>query len=301
MAAEHTTIEPRGPFSLRAAAEFGFGPTEGAPPAFDGTLRLAFAADGGRGHAGAVLTQEREHGPIGVELTLSGGAPAPAALAQVQRTLSLDHDGEQFERVGDRDPVLAALQRAHPGQRPVLFQSPYEAAAWAVLSARRPAAQSAQVRDALAESLGATYDLAGRTLYAFPQPDVLARIPDDFPGLNATKIERLRTLAARALDGDLEVPRIHSLGVDAAYEDLQRLPGIGPFYAALIVLRASGFADAWLPGVERRGTSHLAAYYGLGESPSAPQLTAVSDRWRPFRTWAQVLVRLAGDRGTRVT
>jgi DNA-3-methyladenine glycosylase II len=299
MATRHMTIKPRGPFSLRAAAEFGFGPTEGAAPAFDGALRLAFAVDGGHGHAGAVLTQDRGDGRIDVTLTVSDGAPVPAALAQIERTLSLDHDGERFERVGELDPVLAALQRAHPGQRPVLFHSPYEAAAWAVISARRPGAQSARVRDALAESLGATYDLATRPVHAFPQPDALARIPDDFPGLNAAKIERLRTLAARALDGDLEVPRIHSLGFEAAYEDLQRLPGIGPFYAALIVLRASGFADAWLPGVERRGTSYLAAYYDLGDAPSARQLTEVSDRWRPFRTWAQVLIRLAGERGTR--
>src|ERR1700761_2042252 len=128
------TIKPLGRFSLRAAAAFGFGPTEGRPPTFDGALRLAFCVDGGEGYAGAVLRQREDDGPVGVELTLRDGATHEAALAQVARTVPLDHDGVAFAQVGDHDPVIGALQRAHPGQRPVLFQSPYEAAAWSVIS-----------------------------------------------------------------------------------------------------------------------------------------------------------------------
>ena len=58
------TIKPLGRFSLRAAAAFGFGPTEGRPPTFDGAMRLAFCVDGGRrlrrgGAAGSVTTTGR--------------------------------------------------------------------------------------------------------------------------------------------------------------------------------------------------------------------------------------------------
>jgi DNA-3-methyladenine glycosylase II len=175
------TIEPLGRFSLRAAAAFGFGPTEGRPPSFDGAMRLAFCVDGGGGYAGAVLRQRSDDGPVGVELTLREGAPREAALAQVARTVSLDHDGAAFGRIGDHDPVIGALQHAHPGQRPVLFGSPYEAAAWSVISARRPAAQGAKVRAALSQRLGRTFELVGRTLHAFPQPSALAQIPDTSP------------------------------------------------------------------------------------------------------------------------
>ena len=149
------TIKPLGRFSLRAAAAFGFGPTEGRPPSFDGAMRLAFCVDGGQGYAGAVLRQREDDGPVGVELTLRDGAAHEAALAQVARTVSLDHDGVAFAQVGDHDPVIGALQRAHPGQRPVLFHSPYEAAAWSVISARRPPAQGAKVRAALSNDSAA--------------------------------------------------------------------------------------------------------------------------------------------------
>jgi DNA-3-methyladenine glycosylase II len=240
---------------------------------------------------------------VGVELTLRDGAPHEAALAQAARTVSLDHDGVAFAGVGEHDPVIGALQRAHPGVRPVLFHSPYEAAAWSVISARRPATQGAKVRAALAQRLGRTFELVGRTLHAFPQPSALAQIPDTFPGLNDTKVERLRELAAAAAAGELDVARIHELGPDAAFEAVQRLPGIGPFYASLIVLRASGFADAYLGAPERRGAEHAARYYGVEGSDEArdQRLAEIADGWRPFRTWCQVLIRLAGERGTRIS
>jgi len=296
------TIKPLGRFSLRDAAAFGFGPTEGRPPSFDGAMRLAFCVDGGQGYAGAVLRQREDDGPVGVELTLRDGAAHEAALAQVARTVSLDHDGVAFAQVGDHDPVIGALQRAHPGKRPVLFHSPYEAAAWSVISARRPAAQGAKVRAALSQRLGRTFELVGRTLPAFPQPSALAQIPDTFPGLNTTKIERLRDIAAAATAGDLDVAHIHELGPDAAFEELQRLPGIGPFYASLIVLRGSGFADAYLGTPERRGSEYAATYYGITDLDGArvQRLDEIADGWRPFRTWCQVLVRLSGERGTRL-
>ena len=297
------TIKPLGRFSLRAAAAFGFGPTEGRPPSFDGAMRLAFCVDGGQGYAGAVLRQREDDGPVGVELTLRDGAAPEAALAQAARTVSLDHDGVAFAQVGDHDPLIGALQRAHPGQRPVLFHSPYEAAAWSVISARRPPAQGAKVRAALSERLGGRFELQGRTLPAFPQPSALAQIPDTFPGLNDLKIERLRAVAAAGVAGDLDVARIQELGPEAAFERLQRLPGIGPFYASLIVLRGSGFADAWLGAPERRGADHAARYYGVGDSGEArtERLAEIADGWRPFRTWCQVLVRVAGERGTRIS
>jgi DNA-3-methyladenine glycosylase II len=288
-----------GRFSLRAAAEFGFGPSEGRPPPYDGAMRLAFAVDGGQGYAGAVLRQPEPDGPVRVELTLSDGAELEPALAQVARVVSLDHDGVAFDRVGQDDPVIGALQRAHPGQRPVLFHSPYEAAAWSIISARRPAAQAAKVRDELAARLGATFELAGRTVSAFPQPPRLLELAEP-PGLNATKAERLRGIARAALAGDLDAARIHELGPERAHEELQRFSGIGPFYAGLIVLRASGFADAILQVPERKGLVHTARFYGLAQPPDAERYAALAERWRPFRTWATVLIRLAGDRGTTV-
>ena len=77
---------------------------------------------------------------------------------------------------------------------------------------------------------------------------------------------------------------------------MQRLRGIGPFYAGLIVLRATGFADAPLPMPEPKVLGHAARLYGLPAPPTLEAFTALAEAWRPFRTWATVLVRLAGER-----
>ena len=283
------TITPRGPFSLAAAAGFGFAGSLGAPP-YDGTLRLAFAVDGFAEHAGVALTEQADGTIAG---TVQGAADVAAVRRQVARILSLDHDGDAWAAVGDRDPVIARLQREHPGQRPVLFHSPYEAAAWAVISARRPARQSATVRRGLSEELGARLEVAGADMAAFPLPQRLLEL-DAFPGLDAEKVARLRGVAEAALGGVLDAPRLAALDPEEAMAQVRALRGIGPFYAGLVVVRASGLADYAIR--EPRALAAAAHQYGLDGPPDAVAWSALSEAWRPFRTWAVVLLRLAGDR-----
>lgn len=128
------TIQPDGPFSLAAAAGFGFGPNMARPLPAGNEMRLAFVTDDMRHHAGVRLAQV----PGGaIAATVDTDGDPEAVLRQVRRILSLDHDAAPWAEVGARDPVIGALQREHEGLRPVLFHSPYEAAAWSIISARR--------------------------------------------------------------------------------------------------------------------------------------------------------------------
>lgn len=283
-------IVPRGPFSLEAAAGFGFGGSLGAP-AFDDAMRLAFAVDGFAEQAGVLL---RERPDQTIEGTVTGARDADAVRDQVARILSLDHDGEAWTAVGERDPVIGRLQREHPGVRPVLFHSPYEAAAWAIISARRPSGQAAEVRRRLSQELGATFDVGGVAMPAFPLPQRLLDDLEAGPGLPDEKVARLRGVAEAALAGQLDPARLCAMEPDAALADLRTLRGIGPFYATLILVRASGVTD--VPVREARALASAAAQYGLGEPPDEAAWDAMTDRWRPFRTWAVVLLRVtAGD------
>src|SRR5262249_40860501 len=148
-----------------------------------------FCLDGYRRHAGVELRQDAE----GVQGTVYGQVDLDvrAVRRQVSRVLSLDHDGAQFSDVGARDPVIGALQAAAPGRRPPLFCSPYEAAAWAVLSSRRPAKQMMAVRDRLSLAHGAVFELAGQRLAALPTPGQLIRL-ESFPGIAPERMVRLR-------------------------------------------------------------------------------------------------------------
>ena len=226
------------------------------------------------------------HGPAGADLGQVRG--------QVARVLSLDHDGREFSRVGERDPVIGRLQAVAPGLRPPLFYSPYEAAAWCVLSARRPARQMMQARDRLSRAHGQVFDLAGEQVAALPTPGQLLAI-DSFPGIPADRMPRLHGVARAALDGRLDAARLLEQGPERAMAGLQALEGIGPFYSSLIVVRGTGFTDV-LPVNEPRALDLAGQLYQLGAPPSEAEFRSLAEPWKPLRTWAVVLIRAAAPR-----
>jgi DNA-3-methyladenine glycosylase II len=284
------TIAPLGPFSLRELATFGFG--QRLAPTFDGVMRLAFCVDGYDAQVGVEVRQD----DAGVHGRVQGSADAAVVKAQVARVLSLDHDGRALEAIGRRDPVVARLLAAAPGLRPPLFYSPYEAAAWAVLSARRPAGQMADVRRRLSEAHGRSFEVAGQTLASLPTPEQLLAVAE-WPGLPEVKIRRLHGVAVAAIEGRLDAGRLRAMETDEARTALCRLAGIGPFWADLILIRASGHADL-LPSGEPRLNGLLAELYHLPGPPDPDDLIAMGEAWRPLRTWVAVLVRAAARRVT---
>ncbi len=209
--------------------------------------------------------------------------------AQVARILSLDVDGSNFPAVGARDPVIGSLQARYPGLRPVLFYSPYEAAAWALIGHRIRITQAARIKARMAEELGPAVTVHGERLHAFPGPARLADL-DACHGLTIQKVERLRALGVAAADGALDAARLRALSSEDALARLKELPGIGDFSAQLVLLRGAGEPD-YLPTAEPRLGRAIARAYGLDHPPSAPDLAALAVAWRPYRTWATLLLR----------
>ncbi len=284
------TITPKGPFSLAQAAQFGFGQRSGGE--WDGVMRLAFCLDGYREYVGVEVRQD---GSGLVRCLVQDSAGDVSALSrQVARVLSLDHDGTEFARVGERDPVIGRLQEVAPGLRPPLFYSPYEAAAWSILSARRPARQMMTIRHQLSLAHGRRFELAGQELAAFPLPEALLAV-ESFPGLSSEKVERLHGVAKAALGGQLDSGALMALGPDEAMSALQLIKGIGPFYSSLIAIRGTGFADV-LPVAEPQALSLTARLYNLGEPLSEARFRELAEPWQPLRTWAIVLIRAVAPR-----
>ena len=285
------TIQVGGPFSLAAAASFGFGPSTGRPFPDARLMRLAFVADDLRHHVGVALTQQSD-GSLVAEV--SGDAEIGAAEAQIRRILSIDADVTGWLAAGQADPVLGAVQADNPGLRPVLFHSPYEAATWSVLSQRRHRTQAIAVRRRLCEAAGATFDLAGQSEPAFPLPERLLEVAE-FRGIEEARLARLHGVARAALDSQLDASVLRALSADEAMAGLKRIKGLGPVYSMLVYLRSTGVTDGLAVG-EPRLAGYLKHYYGLASSPDAAELERIAEPWRPFRTWAGVLFRAVGDR-----
>ena len=290
-------IEPLGPFSLEEAALFGFGQRH--DEAYDGTMRLAFCVDGYAGQAAVAVTQDAT-GTVTGTITGRRGGPDPAAVAaQVARVLSLDHDARSFVDFGGADPVLASLLAAAPGLRPVLFYSPYEAAFWAVLSARRNRRTGETWRRRIAQAAGEAFRVEGQELWALPTPAAITRMGPaglvEAADVEAVRAERLCGVAAAALEGRLDAASLAAMGTEEARSLLQTVPGIGPFYADLILVRATGITDL-LPLNEPRLLGLMGELWGLGGPATPAWAAAKAESWSPWRTWVAVLVRAAVHR-----
>jgi len=288
------TITPDTPFSLQAARSFGFGPHTGRPEPDGAVMRMAFVTDDLR-HQVAVRLRQDASGDIHAQLH-GDARPADADVeAQVRRILSLDQPATPWLAVGVRDPVVGRLQATFPGLRPVLFHSPYEAAAWSILALRRHRSQAAAIRTRLAQANGARFDIDGHQVAAFPLPAQLLEITG-FQGLDATRIGRLHAVARAALSGRLDPARLRAMDAGDALREIQAIPGLGPTYAQLVLLRSTGATDL-MTYHEPRIPYYAAHFYRTPRAPVTPgELADLSAGWRPFRTWASVLLRVAGDR-----
>jgi DNA-3-methyladenine glycosylase II len=278
--AEHVAeVAVLGPWSLDTSRRFweGFTPAALAGQSAGAGLRTVFCAEGDWHRAKVAVTQAGAT----ARLVVNGDGDLEAAAAQACRFLALDIDARAWPEVGRRDPVIGGAQAQLPGLRPCGFHSPYEAAAWAVLAQRLRIAQAARLR----AELTARYGEDG----AFPAPHTLLRAGLDLPG---RKSEYLRAVAEAALDGLLDGAALCALDPGQAIQRVQQVKGLGPFAAELVVVRGANAPDA-LPRHERRLDAEIIERY----SPSHT-LAEVSQAWRPYRTWAAVLLRALREQRT---
>ncbi len=281
-------LRPRGPYSLAASSRFleGFAPASHEGAGEDGHLHVGFCVEGDWKPVGVCLRETA----TGVWASIYGAADRQTLRAQLARILSIDIDGSRFAAVGERDPVIGRLQHRHPGLRPVCFFSPYEAAAWALISHRVRIVQAAQAKERITRELGHPVDIHGDERAAFPSPTRLRQL-ERLPGLSARKVENLRALADAAQTGVLDAARLRALPHRQAIAELKELPGVGDFSAQLILVRGAGEPDL-LPSSEPRLARAAALAYGLDSAPSPEELEQMGTRWAPYRSWVSFLLRV---------
>jgi DNA-3-methyladenine glycosylase II len=289
------TIAPRGPFDLGVAQDFagGFAPGLGghAPGSAGPVLLMAFPVEGWQSSAAVNLWQDADgliHGDV------AGSDEIEQVKVQAARSLSLDHDGTGWPDVGKRDPMIGRLQDEYRYLRPVCFYSAYEAATSLVIGQRIAMRQGARVKRWLADEHGDHLEIGGQTVSAFPRPGALLGV-ESVPGISAEKVRRLHALAQAALDGALDTAMLRSLPEEDALARLGDLPGIGPWTAQGVLMRGCGAADS-IPTEDAISREAIRHFYDLADVPDDAAWTEISDRWRPYRMWATVLLHMAWRR-----
>ena len=239
--------------------------------------RRVLRLSGGTGVAAVTLTPRGAHGT----LVLEDQRDRPAARAALRGLLALDADAAAADEALARDPALAPLVAGAPGVRVPGAADPAELAIRAVLGQQISVAAARTAAAALARALGRPLPRPDGTLtHAFPSSAALAEAPDELLRMPRARRRTIRVLAGELATGGLDLRR----GADPAEvrAALLALPGIGPWTAEYVAMRALGDPDAF-PASDL-GLLRAAAALGLPSDPAG--LAAHAERWRPYRSYA---------------
>ena len=103
--------------------------------------------------AAAVVLKQAADGHLAGQIYSPAGVAAKAK-EQVLACLSLDVAAEEWPNVGKRDIVIGELQNKYRYLRPILFHSPYEAAAAFVIGHRGSIKQRRVIMRRMSEEVG---------------------------------------------------------------------------------------------------------------------------------------------------
>lgn len=272
-------LDARPPFDAQAA--FAFLRARAVPGAEwfdDGKYFRAVCVDGARGSVAISRAEDRAALRVEVPIAL---APSLMEIAAASRRLfDTDTDPSSIGAFLARDPALAPLVRVRPALRVMGAFDAFEWAVRAVLGQQISVRAALTLASRLLVKLGVPLVAAGQApKFAWPDPARLAAArPETLVALGLTRARAgcVLGLARAVAEGRLVLDR--SADPVETREALLALPGVGPWTAQYIELRALGWPDAF-PAAD------LGLRKALG-GVSAAECEALSQRWRPFRAYA---------------
>jgi AraC family transcriptional regulator, regulatory protein of adaptative response / DNA-3-methyladenine glycosylase II len=284
----------RAPFA--AAELLGFlavravpGVEEAGADWYSRTLRLPH----GTGTVRLALDEAARRGTVRCTLRLRDLRDLAAAVERCRRLLDADCDPEAVDAALGSHPVLGPRVDLRPGLRVPGHVDGDEVAVRAVLGQQVSVARARSLAALLVERYGARAGSGAGRL--FPSAAALAEVdPGELP------MPRARARALVVLSGALARGEV-ALDRSAPREEVRRalleLPGIGPWTAGYIAMRALGDPDVFLGG----DVGVRQGLLGLGVDPRRAE--EVVGSWRPWRSYAQMHVwqaaTVAADRPRR--
>jgi AraC family transcriptional regulator of adaptative response / DNA-3-methyladenine glycosylase II len=228
---------------------------------------------------------DRSPGQVPCTFTLTDARDLAPATERTRRLLDADCDPVAVDAALAEDPVLAGLIDGRPGLRVPGHLDGAEIAVQTVLGQQVSLASARTAAARLVADYGDPLALAGEheVTRLFPTPGRLAELdPEDPESLRMprSRARALVALASALADGTVRLDR--STDRASTREALLALPGIGPWTADYVAMRALGDPDVFLP--TDIGVRNAAARLGVED------VAGRSEQWRPWRSYA--LLRL---------
>ncbi len=233
------------------------------------------------GHASLIrVSADPKRPELRLQLGASDARAIPATVAKVRRVFDLDADLATVHACLNHEPLLAQGIALRPGLRIPGGWDGFEVAARAVLGQQVSVAAATTLARRLVERFGVALPNMPEGLNRqFPSAATLAEAPLESIGLPRTRAATLRAVARACADGRLHFSRAQTL--EQFVQQATALPGIGPWTAHYMALRALGMPDAF-----PAGDLVLQQVLGEGQRLSERATEARSQAWRPWRAYA---------------
>jgi DNA-3-methyladenine glycosylase II len=208
------------------------------------------------------VTQPRRNA---LSITVKGSpADIVRAVACVRRILGTDRNLSTFHRRARAVPWLAPLARRMRGLKPPRYPELFEACTNAILFQQVSLSAASAIMRRLLRVVGTELEHEGVPLVVFPKAERFLDAKDAklrAAGLSASKLATMRRAAEAIASGALTEAMLDELPSEVAALLLQGIKGIGPWTAALILLRGLGRIDV-LPGNDSGVRANLTRFAG---------------------------------------
>jgi AraC family transcriptional regulator of adaptative response / DNA-3-methyladenine glycosylase II len=251
--------------------------TPGMEQVLDGAFRRSLRLPRG---TGAVELRPAD-GHIHARFWLSDLRDLGAAMRRCRVLLDLDSDPHAVADALGGDSLLGALVRKTPGRRVPGHVDAHELAVRAVLGQQVSLPGASTLAGRLVSLCGEELERpVGAVTHLFPSVEKLAEVDLAHLGMPSARAAGLRGLVTALARGEI----VLDAGAERAdaRRKLLALPGIGPWTAEYVAMRALRDPDAFLPG--DLGVRH--ALEQLGHDGSAAAAERLSQQWRPYRAYA---------------
>jgi len=174
-----------------------------------------------------------------------------AAVADVERICGLGLDIEGFYAAAKGDPVLAPLVPRLWGLRPTLSPLPFEMLVGAVCAQQINLAFAFTLKARLARRFGVPVDVAGQTIYSFPDAERLARVGVRTLRrlqLTTRKSEYVIGLARLVAAGALDLIALGGSSNEEVVDAITAIRGFGRWTAEWFLARHLGRGDVCAAG-----------------------------------------------------
>jgi AraC family transcriptional regulator of adaptative response / DNA-3-methyladenine glycosylase II len=202
-------------------------------------------------------------------------------VQRCRQLFDLDADPSAITQVLAADAILAPLVAMRPGLRIPGAISGFELAVRAILGQQVSVAGARTLAGRLVKACGESVASPSGTLaHFFPTPQQVMQANMQGLGITQARINALQALAHAIVEEGLVLDR--DANREQTMAQLLKLPGVGPWTASYIAMRALGDPDA-LP-VTDLGLRRAFEQRGLAADPRS--IAVHAEAWRPWRAYA---------------